>query len=199
LATRIQRQRIKGTGARKAAVPEQEPDFYSMLSLPTSEMANHKAAHLATSGTEMLNESLRPQRSVPGLPSPRLAGQVMGIASGGDLMSLLGTTRLSALSSNAVLVSASSTSIATKISAAKLAALIGATMPGASYSDFASSLILNSLIGSCSSPLAASAGVLNAYDTHATGARVRQLVQSNLQLIRPSCLFTEPTSFFNPC
>ena len=42
LAIRIQRHRVKGTGGRKPASPEMEPDFYSMSVLPPTDMAMYK-------------------------------------------------------------------------------------------------------------------------------------------------------------
>jgi len=44
LAYRIQRHKLKGTGTRKAASPESEPDFYKMPSLPVSNAVTPKGS-----------------------------------------------------------------------------------------------------------------------------------------------------------
>lgn len=44
LAARIQRQKIKGAGARRPAAPKDEPKFYKMKPLPPSDFSKYKVA-----------------------------------------------------------------------------------------------------------------------------------------------------------
>ncbi|CAB9507247.1 Heat stress transcription factor [Seminavis robusta] len=220
LASRIQRQRIKGTGSRKPAVPEQEPCFHEMPFLPPSDMAKYKAAApandavapTATSVGRLADTHLQLQQSLLGLPPPPRLESVLGVPSSADVLSMLCRNRspsaaLSQPLSVTGLASASPLTavMATRLSAAKLAAARAVANPPArrtslAVPDVSSSLFSPPRLAARPSAAAALAEFDRALAMGGAGGGnsvVRQLINRSIAN-RPnaSSLFTQTNAFF---